>query len=112
MHVRRLPTAAVVVVAVSLLPSCTSLPDRPPQREAYVVEAYHYCPECGTLQGGIYEKGPFKAFPGPNKETCSHQWEEITRERFKQLATDMYGADWTQESARFWSFDEDQAAAD
>jgi hypothetical protein len=57
-------------------------------------------------------KSAFKVFPAPNKDACVHQWEEISRDRFKQLATDRYGVDWSEESAHFWTFDEDQPTAD
>jgi hypothetical protein len=86
---------------VITLASCASQRDRQPQRDGYVVQAYHYCDKCGTLQGGIYEKGPFKTLPGKNKAECVHQWHEIPRDRFTQLATELYDVDWSTEPVRF-----------
>lgn len=75
------------------------------------MHAYHFCDKCDSLQGGIYEKGPFERFAGPNKDNCEHEWQEITRECFKQLATDKYNVDWDQETAHFWIHDNKPDAA-
>jgi len=65
-------------------------------------EAYHHCPHCGSLQGGIYEEEPFKTFSGEGRESCDHQWKEITRERFKELATERFNIRWNDEPDPFW----------
>jgi hypothetical protein len=90
------------MAALTLMTSCASHLDRPPDRDSFVVHAYHYCPRCDSLQGGVYEKGPFKSFPGSNKSQCEHQWQEVPRERFKELATELHGIDWSHEPANFW----------
>lgn len=99
-------SAPTVMFCVLLLfiASCTrfSRYDRPPKRDAYCATAYHFCKKCNSLQGGIYEKGPFLNFPGPEKEKCIHEWEEISRKEFKRLATEKYKHDWADESTHFW----------
>jgi len=92
---------AAVLLAVSLC-GCSSQRDRAPIRDSYVVRAYHYCEKCGSLQGGVYEKGPFKTFSSPDRNQCVHAWQEISRERFMQLATQLHGMDWSQESGIAW----------
>lgn len=95
----------LVVVMCLALTSCASRRDQSPHRDGYVVHAYHFCDKSGSLQGGVYEKGPFKQFPGPYKEECEHEWKEITRGQFKQLAAEKYNVNWNRESARFWIHD-------
>lgn len=92
-----------LILIAACIPLASCIRDRPPERDGYIVHAYHYCPKCGSLQGGIYEKGPFRKFPGPNKEQCVHEWQEITREHFMEMATTEYGKDWSKEPARFWN---------
>lgn len=97
-------TVAIVTAAIMLTSSCAQFRriDRPPSLDAYCVHAYHACDKCGSLQGGIYNKGPFKRFPGPEKASCQHEWREIVRDEFKELASQNHGVDWSQESAMFW----------
>ena len=73
------------LITFPLLSSCASKRDRAPERAGYVVHAYHYCEKCQSLQGGIYEKGPFRTFPGENKKDCIHEWQECKR-RFDTVA--------------------------
>ena len=94
-----------LTVTLLFLSSCVSQRDRAPERDGYVVHAYHYCEKCRSLQGGVYEKGPFKAFPGENKKNCIHEWQEISRERFFQRATERYDVDWSKEPALAWHRD-------
>jgi hypothetical protein len=97
-HARVIAFAA----GLTLITSCVSHRDQPPERDGFVVHAYHYCPRCDSLQGGVYEKGPFKSFPGPNKSQCEHQWQDVPRERFTELATELHGIDWSREPMYFW----------
>lgn len=94
--------ATALAAGLMLVTSCVSHRDQPPERDGFVVHAYHYCPRCDSLQGGVYEKGPLKSFPGPNKSQCEHQWQEVPREQFKELATDLHGFDWSREPGIFW----------
>lgn len=51
------------------------------------IEAYHHCPHCGSRQGGLYTSGePAQSYSSPERTTCDHQWQEITREQFDELA--------------------------
>ncbi|QDT43602.1 hypothetical protein Pan241w_37040 [Gimesia alba] len=92
-----------VVVCVTLVSSCVSKLDRPPERDGYVVQAYHFCEKCESLQGGIYEKGPFKKFSSDQRKECVHEWQEISRDRFMQLAVDLHAVDWSKEPGHFWN---------
>jgi hypothetical protein len=107
--IRGIIAASVITVAAIFSASCASPRDQPPRREGYIVHAYHHCEKCGTVQGGIYEKGPFKQFPGPDKESCRHEWREISREEFKRLAAEDHRVDWSQEPAMFWKDSEESS---
>ena len=89
-----------ILTTVAIAPflcSCASKLDRPPELDYIIGQGYHYCEKCGSLQGGIYGKGPTRRFAGAGKESCIHEWQEITRERFKQLGTELHDCDWSQE---------------
>ncbi|QDU41566.1 hypothetical protein Mal52_00190 [Symmachiella dynata] len=86
-----------MLAIVALLCSCASQFDRSPDWEKASGDCYFYCEKCGSLQGGIFTKGPIKEFAGAGKESCIHEWQEITRERFKQLGTELHDCDWSQE---------------
>ena len=92
-----------LTVALLFLSSCQH--NRGPVRDQAVIVAYHYCEECRSLQGGLYEKGPFKSFPGENRKNCIHEWQEISEARFYQLATELYDVDWSKEPGIFWHRD-------
>jgi hypothetical protein len=85
---------------VGTLPAFVNLTDQPPPHDM-IEQAYHYCEKCGSLEGGIYGKGPFKSFPGEGKKECIHEWKTITRGEFKRIAVEKYGVDWNKEIP-FW----------
>lgn len=94
-----LPTVAVV------LAGCSLLPDRPPKRDGFCVYAFYACEKCGSVEGGISQKGPYKRFSGPGRGWCRHEWTEIPRSRFEELATERYGVDWSADPMPFWNHD-------
>lgn len=67
------------------------------------VEAYHHCPQCNTLQGGMYKDTPFKEFSGEGRQQCSHDWKEIRLQQFKDLAARLHGYRWNDETDEFWN---------
>jgi hypothetical protein len=75
--------------------------DRPPHH-AMIDEAYFICSRCGSAQGGVYGKGPFKDFRSEAASRCVHDWRRVSREEFKQFAGKAYHADWNAEIP-FWS---------
>ncbi|QDT46002.1 hypothetical protein Pan258_00190 [Symmachiella dynata] len=90
-----------IVAITPFLCSCASKLDRPPEFQRPFGEEFQYCEKCGSLKGGSVAKGPIKEFAGAGKESCIHEWQEITPERFKQLATELHGCDWSQEAPFF-----------
>ena len=98
----RLLYLGLLCCAVALSASCMTMRDRLPKREYLVGVAYHHCPKCHSLNGGIYGKGPNKQFDGVEKRKCRHEWEEVTKERFMELATEFHNVDWAKETAIFW----------
>ena len=99
-------TRVLSVLTLLLISSCISPRDLPPERGADIVQADHYCKKCQSLQGGICDKGPLKVFPGKDKKNCTHEWEEVSRGRFKQLASALYDVDWSKDPMPFWNTDE------
>jgi hypothetical protein len=60
------------------------------------------CDKCGSLDGGIYGKGPHKRLRSEPGAWCVHRWRLISHGEFKQQATVRFGVDWSQEIP-FWS---------
>lgn len=77
-----------------------------PPAYGLIVEKYYVCPVQQNLYGGIFGKGPTQEFHGKNTRAwCwKHEWKEIDRKTFKQLATEWYGKDWSQDIP-FWQED-------
>ena len=90
---------SVALLALFLAAGCGPY-DRNPEHTR-VEQAYHYCPACRSLQGGIYGQGPFKRFSGPERASCRHDGWPLTRSAFEQLATHQYGVTWEDEIP-FW----------
>jgi hypothetical protein len=72
-----------------------------------VKEKYFKCDCCGSLDGGIYGgKGPMKHLRTDQAKECEHEWREISREDFLNLATSRFQLDLTKETC-FWSKNND-----
>ena len=67
-----------------------------------ITVAYHECGKCGSLDGGLYGKGPTEHFRTDPGRWCVHDWRPIGRGEFKRLATERFGRDWSGEPS-FWS---------
>jgi hypothetical protein len=81
-----------LVFALLIAPSFAGAGDRPPHR--MIEEAYFVCEPSRSLQGGIFGKGPLRAF-GPLPGGCSAtEWRRLTRDEFKSRATEWYAKDW------------------
>lgn len=86
-----------VMFAITIGVGCSSSPPH----EA-IDHAYFKCQASRNLEGGVYGKGPFRRF-GPMDSACSSsEWEAITHDEFKRLATEWYGQEWSHEIP-FWS---------
>ena len=80
---------------------------RPELYESGKVEAYHHCPNCGSLQGGRYgAEESIKEFWGADQRSCDHDWKAITLRQFKDLATGLFEFRWTDEPDEFWQRDQ------
>ena len=97
---KRMLIGLVAVIPFSLVMAYLAVVDRSPPH-GMIDKSYWRCEKCGSLQGGIWGKGPTKFFDGPNRRWCVHRWEEISRDEFKRLASEQYGEDWSQESDRW-----------
>jgi hypothetical protein len=92
----------MIIMMISLLTGCIGCrTDRPPEH-MMIEMAFFKCEKCRSLEGGIYGKGPFKSLHSPQAKTCVHDWQKISREEFKTLATQWNGIDWKSEIP-FWS---------
>ena len=69
-----------------------------------ITHEYHFCDKCGSLDGGVYGKGPHKRFRTDAGGWCVHDWQPIDRAEFKLQAAERFGMDWSQEIP-FWSED-------
>ncbi len=59
--------------------------------------AFYHCQKCESLEGGIYGKGSFKQFKSDKARKCIHNLETVSKQEFKQLASNGYKADWSKE---------------
>ena len=75
--------------------------NRPPPHMA-IEQAYFHCDKCDSLQGGVFGKGPTMRLHTMNRLWCIHNWRRIDRARFKTLATENHGIDWSQQIS-FWT---------
>lgn len=93
--------AVVIAVMITVLLALlwwTSL--KQPPAHALIIEKYYVCQTHKGLHGGIFGKGPTKKFfPSSAREWCWRwEWEEVTAEEFKKLASEWYGVNWSEES--------------
>lgn len=83
----------LMVFALSLVVSCSNRPPYsflPP-----IAEEYFRCEKCGSLDGGIYGKGPLMHPRTSTGDECVHDWKLISRVQFKEVATASFGVDWS-----------------
>src|SRR5690349_8436842 len=83
---------ALVFCIGTMLGACVTTQDQPPRHDGIIGADYHFCPHCQSLYGGMYGKGPDSAkfrINGANKQSCRHEWQEVTKERFKELAEEV-----------------------
>ncbi|MCF6324610.1 MAG: hypothetical protein L3J89_09855 [Gammaproteobacteria bacterium] len=78
---------------------------QPPFRPV-MSENYFVCREHKILEGGMSIKGPKRKYTqNTGKTWCwTSEWEEIDRKTFKNLATEWYGVDWSEETP-YWRGD-------
>jgi hypothetical protein len=67
-----------------------------------IQESYSVCPHCGSLDGGIYGKGPTKQLRTENGKDCVHHWQPITKKEFLDLGVTSFKIEWSKEIP-FWS---------
>jgi hypothetical protein len=89
------------VIAVLALSCSGCWTDRTP-KHMMVEMAFFKCEKCHSLEGGVYGKGPTKFLHSPEAKNCVHNWQRISKEEFKRLATEWQGIDWQCEIP-FWS---------
>lgn len=77
-----------------------------PPAHGLIIEKYYVCNKNRILHGGIFGKGPTRKFSEDNEKSWCwrSEWEEISREKFKELATEWYGVDWSKETP-YWKND-------
>ena len=91
----------VIIALVGLLTGCVDLHTNRPPDHKMIEMAFFTCEKCRSLEGGIYGKGPFKSYHTTEARTCIHQWQVITMDEFKALATERAAIDWSREIP-FW----------
>jgi hypothetical protein len=75
----------------AMFAACMTTRDQPPRHTGIIGSDYHYCPHCHSLYGGMFGKGPDYAkarINGANRQSCRHEWQEVTKDRFKELAAE------------------------
>lgn len=100
-----LAIAALAILGVAVLIAGTWwLGRKQPPAHALIVEKYYACPHRRALHGGIFGKGPSKVlFPPDAPQWCwRDDWQEVSREEFKRLATQWHGVDWSSEG-EWWA---------
>lgn len=96
--------APLIVIAISIagcyLFDTTNVP--PYGKLPPIQEGYSVCPLCGSLDGGIYGKGPTKQLRTEYGKDCVHQWQPISKKDFLNLGVEGFKIDWSKEIP-FWS---------
>jgi hypothetical protein len=86
--------ALAPLLLVFTLAGC-AIRDRPPHAFLPpIAEEYYVCAKCGSLDGGIYGKGPLAHFRSAGAATCRHQWMQITFADFKRQAQTRFPVQW------------------
>lgn len=92
----------IFVLALPLcIGGCASRYDQPPKTKM-IEQAFFSCSKCGSLRGGVFGKGPTKRFQAATASHCVHDWQQVSYEEFKTLATQRFGVDWLKEIP-YWS---------
>jgi hypothetical protein len=97
----RLNQITVTGLIIFFTSSVYAGPHQPPPH-GMIEQAYFKCEDSKSLEGGIYGKGPFKKF-GPEDSACSSsEWQSISLDEFRKLATQWYEVNWSNEIA-WWN---------
>lgn len=75
--------------------------NKPPKNNYRIWEGFHWCSKCGSLDGGIYGKGPHKAFRTVKATYCIHKWQSIDKTAFMKKAKQDFLVQWGKE-AFYW----------
>lgn len=96
--------AAPLIVIATSIAGCylfdTNVP--PFGKVPPIQESYYVCPHCGSLDGGIYGKGPTKQLRTEHGKECIHQWQPILKQEFLNLGVEGFKIDWSKEPP-FWT---------
>lgn len=95
-----------VAVLIAIMSGCftfdkTNLPPHGDESFPPIAQEYYHCKHCGSLDGGIYGKGPTRHFRTEQGKTCTHDWQLISRDEFIKIGTERFHIDWSQEIP-FW----------
>ena len=94
--------AIILILMAGLLCVCAGCRTNRPPDHMMIEMAFFKCDKCRSLEGGIYGKGPFKSLHTPQAAQCVHNWQKISRDEFKALATQWQGVEWGSEIP-FWT---------
>ncbi|MCX6928758.1 MAG: hypothetical protein NT154_36930 [Verrucomicrobia bacterium] len=97
----RLMVLIFVLTLVLFVSGCASRCDQPPKTKM-IEQAFFSCSKCGSLRGGVFGKGPTKRFQAATASHCVHDWQPVSYDEFKALATQRFGVDWSKEIP-YWS---------
>ena len=94
-------TALILLTALSVTLCGCARYNQPP-KTMMIEQAFFACSKCGSLDGGVYGKGPVKSFWTKAASHCIHDWQPISKGEFEFLATERFGVDWSKEIP-YWS---------
>ena len=92
----RLAVLTVFAGILGALSSCASRYNQPP-KTMMIEEAFFACSKCGSLDGGIFGKGPVMHLSSADAAHCVHTWRTVSKSEFEALATQRFGVDWSKE---------------
>jgi len=91
-----------IIMMTGLLIGCYGCrTDRPPEH-MMIEMAFFKCEKCRSLEGGIYGKDLVRSLHTPQAKRCVHDWQRVSRDEFKTLATEWQGVNWSADIP-FWS---------
>lgn len=76
---------------LALLTGCVNPRANQPPSHAAVEQSYFNCTKCGSLSGGVYGRGATQDFRSRGAERCVHNWDRVSEQEFKRLASDRFG---------------------
>ena len=97
--------AIILIIMAGLFSGCAGYRTNRPTDHTMIEMAYFKCDKCRSLEGGIYGKGPFKSLHTPQADKCVHNWQKVSSDEFKALATQWQGVEWNDEIP-FWTTEE------